>query len=176
MLNPINHQRIEHYKKAQAKKTAKTGAGQFGQALSQIDQKSQQEQNHDQDQSIESINAIEGIANAGATASTIGEVEGALNIDTLLAIEPLTQQVGETPLERRTRIVLWNNKALDALSQLQLQLLNGEVNIQDLQSLQAEIQKRQKDNQSLEKEAPELYRLYQDIEMRLRIEIAKRTK
>jgi hypothetical protein len=104
----------------------------------------------------------EGASGAAPTAG-VGGVAGVMGVDALLAL----QDVGG-PLERKRRAVARAGRILDVLDQVKLALLDGDLNLGQLDRLRRAV----RDERSLTDD-PKLEGLLDEIELRAAVEIAK---
>ena len=164
MLQPINQQKISSLQKAKPKKASSRETARrvnsFGRSLSQ-----------QQDDALDQINT---------NNTALQEVDDNIDVDSLMALNTITQGLHnnhhETKEQRRQRIIVWNKKAIAQLENLQHDILMGKVDLTKLYHLKQELMKYHMQNKHLQQEAPALKLLLNDIDTRVRVEIAKRTR
>lgn len=101
---------------------------------------------------------------AGATpAAGVGRVAGVMGVDALLAL----QDVGG-PLERKRRAVSRAGRILDVLDEVKLALLDGGLNLGQLDRLRRAVR-----DERARTDDPKLEGVLDDIELRAAVEIAK---
>lgn len=173
MLQPINQRpNIQNAKKTtNVKKGTKTANAKsilgtnFSGSLSE----------EQQSQAIEQINSNINMIQSTGSSENIGQVG---DISAILALSPIHQESHneESKEQRRERILQWNKKALLQLEHLQYDILNGNIDLTQLYAIKKELQYYHKENKNLHHEAPKLKLLLNDIDTRVRVEIAKRAR
>ena len=96
-------------------------------------------------------------------ARATAQVGGTTSLDALLAL-----QAAEDPLQKRRKLMRRGSALLDALDAIKTDLLAGRLSDGRLNQLMALI------GQARERDEPDLDELLDDIELRARVELAKR--
>jgi hypothetical protein len=100
---------------------------------------------------------------AATTAASVSAARGVMGVDALIAL----QEVG-SPLERRRRSVSRAGRLLDALDDIKVSLLGGELTTHDLDRLSRAIREERSATDD-----PKLEGLLDEIETRAAVELAK---
>ena len=110
-----------------------------------------------------SASFVIGDSAAAPRAATVGAANAAAGIDALLALQAI-----EDPLLRKKKLVRRGRALLDALDAVKADMLTGELREGHLNQIMALI------GQARESNEPGLDALLDDIELRARVELAKR--
>jgi hypothetical protein len=102
-------------------------------------------------------------AESAAPAGAVSRLGGVMGMDVLLAL----QDVGG-PLERRRRAVSRAGRILDVLDEVKLALLDGNLNLSQLDRLRRAVR-----DERAQTEDPKLEGVLDEIELRAAVEIAK---
>jgi hypothetical protein len=102
-------------------------------------------------------------AGAAAQASSVSGVRSVMGVEALVAL----QDVG-SPLERKRRAVSRAGRMLDALDDIKVGLLGGELSTDDLERLRRAVR-----DERAHTDDPNLEALLDEIELRAAVEVAK---